>query len=138
MKHGKQYRESLKKYNPSESYDLKKACELVKELKFAKFDETIEMPIVREQQWAIEYNGISPVKISWSELASAPVGTIWGGKHKCEEYVFECVWRKVAESKTNIYIEFIRTKINDETDDICNIETIQIVYQKLVGNVNSN
>ena len=45
MKHGKQYRESLKKYNPSESYDLKKACELVKELKFAKFDETVELHV---------------------------------------------------------------------------------------------
>jgi len=42
MKHGKKYRESLKKYDSTASYDVAKACDLVKELKFAKFDETIE------------------------------------------------------------------------------------------------
>lgn len=42
MKHGKKYRESLKKYDSSQAYDVQKACELVKELKYANFDETVE------------------------------------------------------------------------------------------------
>ena len=45
MKHGKKYRESLKKYDPTQSYDIAKACALVKDLKFAKFDETVELHI---------------------------------------------------------------------------------------------
>ncbi|OJF76328.1 MAG: 50S ribosomal protein L1 [Treponema sp. CETP13] len=45
MKHGKKYRESVKKYDSSATYDVVKACELVKELKFAKFDETIELHV---------------------------------------------------------------------------------------------
>lgn len=42
MKHGKNYREALKKYDASKEYELVKACEIVKEIKFAKFDETVE------------------------------------------------------------------------------------------------
>ncbi|MCR5725008.1 MAG: 50S ribosomal protein L1 [Treponema sp.] len=42
MKHGKKYRESLKKYDPTQRYDVAKACELVKELHYVKFDETVE------------------------------------------------------------------------------------------------
>ncbi|MFI3256885.1 MAG: 50S ribosomal protein L1 [Spirochaetales bacterium] len=45
MKHGKKYRESLKKYDSTKVYDLNKACELVKELKYAKFDETVEVHV---------------------------------------------------------------------------------------------
>lgn len=45
MKHGKNYRESLKKYDPTQAYELAKACSLVKELKFAKFDETVELHV---------------------------------------------------------------------------------------------
>lgn len=45
MKHGKNYRNSLKKYDSTKVYDLTKACELVKELKFAKFDETVEVHV---------------------------------------------------------------------------------------------
>ena len=45
MKHGKKYREALKKYDPAKVYDVEKACALVKELKFAKFDETVEAHI---------------------------------------------------------------------------------------------
>ncbi|MCQ2579500.1 MAG: 50S ribosomal protein L1 [Treponemataceae bacterium] len=45
MKHGKKYRESLKKYDPTQSYELAKACALVKDLKFAKFDETVELHV---------------------------------------------------------------------------------------------
>jgi large subunit ribosomal protein L1 len=45
MKHGKNYRNALKKYDSTKSYELAKACELVKELKFAKFDETVEVHV---------------------------------------------------------------------------------------------
>ncbi|AEE17713.1 50S ribosomal protein L1 [Treponema brennaborense] len=45
MKHGKKYRESLAKYDSSKAYELDQACKLVKELKFAKFDETVEVHV---------------------------------------------------------------------------------------------
>ncbi|MBO7135426.1 MAG: 50S ribosomal protein L1, partial [Spirochaetaceae bacterium] len=45
MKHGKKYRESLKKYDPTKSYARAEACSLVNELKFAKFDETVELHV---------------------------------------------------------------------------------------------
>jgi len=45
MKHGKNYRNALKKYDSSKVYELTKAVELVKELKFAKFDETVEVHV---------------------------------------------------------------------------------------------
>ena len=45
MKHGKKYLESLKKYDSSAALDVVKACETVKELKFAKFDETVEVHV---------------------------------------------------------------------------------------------
>ncbi|HNY22532.1 MAG TPA: 50S ribosomal protein L1 [Treponemataceae bacterium] len=45
MKHGKNYRNALKKYDSTKAYDISKACELVKELKFAKFDETVEVHV---------------------------------------------------------------------------------------------
>jgi large subunit ribosomal protein L1 len=45
MKHGKKYREALKKYDSAKVYDLEKAVALVKELKFAKFDETVEIHV---------------------------------------------------------------------------------------------
>lgn len=45
MKHGKKYREALKKYDSTQVFDLTKAVDLVKELKFAKFDETVEVHV---------------------------------------------------------------------------------------------
>lgn len=45
MKHGKNYRESVKKYDSTASYDVAKACDLVKEVKYAKFDETVEIHV---------------------------------------------------------------------------------------------
>jgi len=45
MKHGKKYRESVAKYDSSKQYDLAQACQLVKDLKFAKFDETVEVHV---------------------------------------------------------------------------------------------
>ena len=43
MAHGKKYRASLAKYDAAETYPLERAVELVKELAFAKFDETVEV-----------------------------------------------------------------------------------------------
>jgi large subunit ribosomal protein L1 len=45
MKHGKKYAASLKKYDVQAAYDLAKATELVKELAFAKFDETVDVSV---------------------------------------------------------------------------------------------
>lgn len=45
MKHGKNYRNALKKYDASAHFPVVKAVDLVKELKFAKFDETVEIHI---------------------------------------------------------------------------------------------
>ena len=45
MKHGKHYREALKKYDPQQTYAIDKACELVKSLHFVKFDETVELHV---------------------------------------------------------------------------------------------
>lgn len=45
MKHGKKYTESLKKYDPAKSYKIAEACQLVKDLHFAKFDETVELSV---------------------------------------------------------------------------------------------
>ncbi|ULQ59304.1 50S ribosomal protein L1 [Brucepastera parasyntrophica] len=45
MKHGKKYRESLKKYDSAQIYELMKAIDLVKEIKYAKFDETVEVHV---------------------------------------------------------------------------------------------
>ena len=42
MKHGKKYREALAKIGANPALDIVKACEKVKEVKFAKFDETVE------------------------------------------------------------------------------------------------
>ncbi|MDR3355767.1 MAG: 50S ribosomal protein L1 [Spirochaetaceae bacterium] len=45
MKHGKKYREALKKYDPSAVLDIKQAVETVKSLSFAKFDETVDVSV---------------------------------------------------------------------------------------------
>ena len=45
MKHGKKFRESLKKYNSANSYDLVEALNLVKSMAYAKFDETVDLSI---------------------------------------------------------------------------------------------
>ena len=45
MTHGKKYREAIKKYDRLQLYPAKKAVELVKEVSFAKFDETIELSL---------------------------------------------------------------------------------------------
>ena len=45
MKRGKQYQERLKKYDKQELYLLEKAVGLVKEMAFAKFDETVEIAL---------------------------------------------------------------------------------------------
>lgn len=45
MKRGKKYLEALKKYDPTATYDMKAAAELVKKLAFAKFDETVDLSV---------------------------------------------------------------------------------------------
>jgi large subunit ribosomal protein L1 len=45
MKRGKKYRESAKKYNPANVYELKEALGLVKSLAYAKFDETVDLSV---------------------------------------------------------------------------------------------
>jgi len=45
MKHGKNYRNAVKKYDSTQVYELSKAVDLVKTLKFAKFDETVEVHV---------------------------------------------------------------------------------------------
>jgi large subunit ribosomal protein L1 len=45
MKHGKKYLESLKKYDASVSYDLNAALDLIKTLKYTKFDEAVDVSV---------------------------------------------------------------------------------------------
>ena len=45
MKRGKKYKAVIQKYNKQEQYPLLKAITLVKEMAFAKFDETVEVAI---------------------------------------------------------------------------------------------
>ncbi|AEF84070.1 ribosomal protein L1 [Treponema primitia ZAS-2] len=45
MKHGKKYRESVKKYDPTAVFELKEAVDKVKSLATAKFDETVDLSI---------------------------------------------------------------------------------------------
>ena len=45
MKHGKNYRASLAKYDATEQYSVSEACQLVKDLHYVKFDETVELSI---------------------------------------------------------------------------------------------
>ena len=45
MKRGKKYQEAVKKYDRAKLYTVSEAASLVKELSFAKFDETVELHI---------------------------------------------------------------------------------------------
>jgi len=45
MKRGKKYNESVKKYNPSNTYELNEALALVKTMAYAKFDETVDLSV---------------------------------------------------------------------------------------------
>ncbi len=45
MKHGKNYNNSLKKYDASKKYSVAEACQLVKDLHYVKFDETVEVSV---------------------------------------------------------------------------------------------
>ncbi|HAH61108.1 MAG TPA: 50S ribosomal protein L1 [Treponema sp.] len=42
MKHGKNYRASAAKYDLTKKYNVADACKMVQDMKFAKFDETVE------------------------------------------------------------------------------------------------
>jgi len=43
MAHGKKYRASIEKFDRAETYPIEKAVDLVKDLAYAKFDETVEV-----------------------------------------------------------------------------------------------
>lgn len=45
MKHGKKYLEAIKKFDRTQEYHIEKACEIVKDVHFAKFDETVEVSV---------------------------------------------------------------------------------------------
>ena len=45
MKHGKKYNASAAKYDLTKKYDVASACTMVQDMKYAKFDETIECHI---------------------------------------------------------------------------------------------
>jgi large subunit ribosomal protein L1 len=45
MKHGKKYRENVKKYNSVTAYELKEALGLIKTMAYAKFDETVDLSV---------------------------------------------------------------------------------------------
>ena len=45
MKHGKKYRAAAAKYDLTKKYDVASACNMVKDMKLANFDETIEAHI---------------------------------------------------------------------------------------------
>jgi large subunit ribosomal protein L1 len=45
MKRGKKYQQTLEKYNTTEQYNLEQALDLVKDLAYAKFDETVEIAL---------------------------------------------------------------------------------------------
>ncbi len=45
MKHGKKYREALEKVDAEKVYEIQEGVELVKEMAFAKFDETVEVSV---------------------------------------------------------------------------------------------
>ena len=45
MKHGKKYTDALKKFDSTQAYDVEKACQIVKDVHFVKFDETVELHV---------------------------------------------------------------------------------------------
>jgi len=45
MKHGKKFKESAKKYNSANTYELNEALTLVKSMAYAKFDETVDLSV---------------------------------------------------------------------------------------------
>ncbi|MBU0935913.1 MAG: 50S ribosomal protein L1 [Spirochaetes bacterium] len=45
MKHGKKYRDAVKKIDTAKMYEIDEACKLLQEIKTAKFDETVEVHV---------------------------------------------------------------------------------------------
>jgi large subunit ribosomal protein L1 len=45
MKHGKKYREAMEKVDVTKVYGIEEGVKLVKEMAFAKFDETVEVSV---------------------------------------------------------------------------------------------
>jgi large subunit ribosomal protein L1 len=44
-KHSKKYNAAIEKFNPAESFDVEKAIDVLKEIAFGKFDETVEVSL---------------------------------------------------------------------------------------------
>ena len=45
MKHGKKYRASAEKFDLTQKYSISDACKMVQDMKYAKFDETVEVHV---------------------------------------------------------------------------------------------
>ena len=45
MKHGKNYRASAEKYDLTQKYSISDACKMIQDMKYAKFDETVEVHV---------------------------------------------------------------------------------------------
>jgi large subunit ribosomal protein L1 len=45
MRRGKKYKETAKKYNPGNAYELAEALGLIKSMAYAKFDETVDLSV---------------------------------------------------------------------------------------------
>jgi large subunit ribosomal protein L1 len=45
MKHGKKYRASAEKYDLTQKYSISDACKMIQDMKYAKFDETVEVHV---------------------------------------------------------------------------------------------
>jgi len=45
MKHGKKYNAAAAKYDLTKKYDIASACKMVQDMKFTKFDETVEVHV---------------------------------------------------------------------------------------------
>jgi large subunit ribosomal protein L1 len=45
MNRGKKYKETVKKYNPADAYELNEALNLIKSMAYAKFDETVDLSV---------------------------------------------------------------------------------------------
>lgn len=74
MKHGKKYNAAAAKYDLTKKYDVASACKMVQDMKFAKFDETIEAHVVLRLEkmllfvihWFSQISSVAKRKFSYS------------------------------------------------------------------------
>ena len=66
MKHGKKYRESIKKIDREKLYSFDEAAALVKDVAFAKFDETVEISVklTLKKSQSVRYTVVLPNQFS--------------------------------------------------------------------------